>query len=132
MSEENKNEVQAEGFFGMYVKMVDNLTKYDIQIKVREYPNLSLAIEAGETDKPANFPLPWVSDVNSEGKCISIRIPELSLNILLWDDHNSGAYYNKKGQWNTQADKVAGNAYGHGDYRLTIKENGGLRMEKFQ
>lgn len=131
MSEEKKDEVQAEGF-GIYVKLVDNLTKYDIQIKVREYPNLSLAIEANETDKPANFPLPWVSDVTNEGKCISIKIPELSINILLCDDHSSGAYYNKKGQWNTQADKVAGNAYSHGDYRLIIKENGSLKMEKFQ
>lgn len=129
--QQQHNTKDDKGTPGMYIKLVDNLTRSDIQVKVREYQNLSFAMEAGETDKPANFPLPWVSSVNDEGKCTLIVIPGLSLKLLLWDDKASGAFYSKT-QWNTQADKVLGNAGSWGDYKLTIKEDGRLRMDKMQ
>lgn len=118
------------GFFGMYLKRITNKSSSNVYFTVREYPNKSLALRAGEKRKPADIPLPWVSNVNDEGKCILIEITDKNQEILLWDDKGSGAFFTKNGQWDPQARKVFGNASSWGDYELTIEANGDLEMKK--
>lgn len=127
MKEEMSNQ---EGFFGMYIKRINNLTNSSVYLTVREYPNKSLALRAGEKRKPADIPLPWVSNVNEEGKCLLLEIADANQEILLWDDKGSGAFFTKNGQWDPQARKVFGNASSWGDYELTIEANGDLEMKK--
>lgn len=127
MKEEISNQ---EGFFGMYIKRINNLTNSSVYLTVREYPNKSLALRAGEKRKPADIPLPWVSTVHDEGKCLLLEIADANQEILLWDDKGSGAFFTKNGQWDPQARKVFGNASSWGDYELTIEANGDLEMKK--
>ncbi|MFC5681861.1 hypothetical protein ACYE2N_08680 [Flavobacterium sp. MAHUQ-51] len=124
-----KKEIHTNGFGGIYVKIIDNLTNSDIQITVREYPNKSLSIEAKCTNVAADFPLAWASNPNDEGKCTLIEIPGIA-NLLLWDDKNGSAFYSKTGHWSSSGLKPFGTQSSWGDYKLTIKENGNLRMDK--
>jgi hypothetical protein len=122
-----KDEIVTNGFGGIYVKVIDNLTNADIQITCREYPNKSLGIDSQSTNVASDIPLAWASNLKDEGKCTLIEIPGVP-NVLLWD--NKGAYYSKNGHWTDPGTKPSGTQDTWGDYKLTIKANGSLTMNK--
>lgn len=122
-----KDEIVTNGFGGIYVKVIDNLTNSDIQIQCREYPNKSLGIDAQSKSVSADIPLAWASNPNDEGKCTLIQIAGVS-NLLIWD--NNGAQYSNNGHWTNPGTKPSGTQDTWGDYKLTIKANGSLAMSK--